>query len=101
MTIQKSASILPRPWRNQRSVHRLELEARLIDIGSEGRFGRLQPVLVIAFWEVWLVVRSARFVPQARALRDHPGQLQHVVKLTRKCNGGIRPLRAVAEIDVP
>src|SRR2546428_3384627 len=101
MTIQKSASILPRPWRNQRSVHRLELEARLIDIGGEGRFGGLQPILVITLGEVGLIMRAARLVPQPRALRDHPAELQHVVKLACKRHGGICPLRTVAEINVP
>ena len=46
-------------------------------------------------------MRSARFVPQPRALRDHPAQLQHVIKLARKRDRGVRPLGTVAEIDVP
>src|SRR5712692_516387 len=93
--------VLPGPWRNELSVHGLELEARLIDIGGKRRFRRLEPVLVVTLGEVGFIMRAARLVPQPRALRDHPAQLQHVIKLTRKRHGGICPLRTIAEIDVP
>ena len=45
-------------------------------------------------------MRSARFVAHARTLRDHARQLQHVVKLPGKDYGRVRPLRAVAQVDV-
>src|SRR6267154_3245560 len=45
---KRSASILPRPWRNQAHIHRLELKFRLVGIRGEIGFSRLQPVLVIA-----------------------------------------------------
>ena len=90
--------ILPRPRRNQRHIHRFELKLRLVRIRRKICFRRLQEILVVAIRKVRLVMRPARFVPQARALSNHPRQLQHVIKLPRKYHAGIRPLRAVAQI---
>ena len=92
--------ILPRPWRNQRHIHRLELKLRLIRIRREICLRRLQEILVVAVGEVRLVVRAARFVSHARALRDHARQLQHVVKLAGEDHAGVRPLRAVAQVHL-
>src|ERR1700722_3556490 len=75
-----AASILPRPWWNQRRIHRFKLKLRLIRIGRENRFRRLQEILVIALGEIWFVVRPARVVAQPRSLGNHAQQLQHVVK---------------------
>src|ERR1700722_17844152 len=56
--------ILPRPRRNQRNIHRLELKSRLIRVRREIRLRSLQEVLVVAVREIRLVMRSSRFVAQ-------------------------------------
>src|SRR5580704_380577 len=76
--------ILPRPGRNQRRIHGLELKLRLVRIGRKIGFRRLQKVLVVAVREVGFVVCAPRLVAQAGALRHNSRQLQHVIKLARK-----------------
>ena len=93
-------SVLSRPRWNQRNIHRLEFEARLVHVGRERGFGCLQPVLVIALGEIGLVMRAPRFIAHARTLRNYSRQLQHVVKLAREHDGRIGPLRPVAQVDV-
>src|SRR5713226_6719984 len=92
--------ILPRPRRNQRRIYRLKLKFRLICIRSKSCLRRLHPILVVALGKIWFVVRAARFVPQTRALSDDSRELQHVVELTDKRHGRVRPLRAIAQVDV-
>src|SRR5579871_1615808 len=93
-------SILPRTWRNQRYIHRLELELRFVRVRSEICFCSLQPVLVVAVGEVGFVMGAAGLVAHTRTLRDHAGQLQHVVKLPRENYCRVRPLRAIAQVDL-
>src|ERR1700722_17950292 len=88
--------INPRTRLDPRDVHLFE--AYLRSSVDECRFGRLEKLLVVAVGEVRLVVSAARFVAQPRALNNYPRQLQHVVKLTRKREAGIRPLRLIREI---
>src|SRR5882724_3820138 len=85
-------SVLPRTWRDQRNIHRLEFKTRFIRIRGEVCLGCLQPVFVVAVRKIRLVMRPSRFITKRRALGDHAGQLQHVVKLTRKHDGCVRPL---------
>src|ERR1700733_7528073 len=63
--------VLSRSRRNQRRIHRLELELRLISIWREIGLRRLQEILVVAVGEVRLVMRATRFIAQARALGNH------------------------------
>src|SRR5215475_3183741 len=72
-------SVLPSPRRNQRHIHRLEFKLWLIRIRCEICLRGLQPILIVAVGEIWLVMGTARLVAHARALRDHSRQLQHVV----------------------
>src|ERR1043165_6147113 len=65
-------SIFSRAWRNQRHIHRLKLKFWLVGIGRKVRLRRFEPVLIIAFGDVRLVMRPARFVSHARPLRNHP-----------------------------
>jgi len=51
---------------------------------GEAGLGGLQESFVVALGEVGLVVGAARFIAQNRALDDDAGELEHVVKLTRK-----------------
>ena len=45
-------------------------------------------------------MRAAGLIAHLRTLRDHPGQLQHVVKLAREDNRRVGPLRPITEIDL-
>src|SRR6266536_5178722 len=92
--------ILPRPRRNQRNIYWLELEPRLVRVGSEIGLGCLQEVLVVALGEVGLIVRAAGLVAQLRTLGDDPRQLQHVIKLAREDERRVRPHGAVAQVHV-
>src|SRR6516162_6580975 len=95
------SSILPRPRGYQRNVYRLKLKLWLVSVRGKICLGRFQPILVIPLRKIRFIVRAARLVPQGRPLGDHPRKLQHVIKLTGEYHGGVGPLGAVAEIDLP
>jgi len=61
--------------------------------GAKYAFVVFKKFLFVALRKIRLVMRPARFVAHARALRYHPRQLQHVIKLPREDHAGIRPLR--------
>src|SRR5512146_425099 len=81
---------------DQRDIHGFKLEARLVGVGGEVCFRRLQELFIVALWEIWLVVRPARLVAHGRTLGNDARQLQHVVKLARERERRVRPCRAIA-----
>ena len=45
-------------------------------------------------------MRAPRFIAHPGALCNHPRQLQHVVQLPRKYDGCVRPVRAIAQVNL-
>src|SRR5713226_6831282 len=90
--------VTPRPRLNQRNIHGLIRKLNVVVHPLRAR--GLQPVDIIAVRKIRLVVRPARFVARQRPQRDNSRQNNHVFQLAREVQRLVRPLRAVAEIDL-
>src|SRR5258706_10342623 len=93
------ALVFPRARLDVLRVNGFVFKAGFVGVGGKIRFGGFHELGIVAFREIWFVVRAAGFIAQCRTLGDHAGELQHVVKLASEDERSIRPHTLVTKVD--